>query len=413
MNLVADYEIVERQTGRWHAGGEILVSRMLSLRAGNDNGAVTLGVALARLSVGSNTFELDYGYADDHIDQSASHRVSFVLRFGKPQEEIALLNSRKKKTAEPPPEPLAEAEPNETQVLTVEKNLPAEKSEMAAMELEPYEAAKTTFEKILSEENLEATAATTASSEDIGVTTYEKDGLTVTRATAAEEAGEIAASFASDERSAGTVFETPFKESLTATKSTPDEAAEPMTAILPNEPSEMTFEEKMAALQSPSSTDETSEAPAGRNILEGQNQVTPAKMTVYENEGLPAAPNDEPAATPKIIYGSKKGVTIPEIAPGKRVGHSLAALFEAQVIEARPAFWIINLGEREGFNTDMMVEIYEPTPDNETGRSYGTAQALEVRSRYSIVKIVEVRSKERPLAGQKVVLKYLYPAVNY
>ncbi|MGH7602234.1 MAG: hypothetical protein ACREOI_38200, partial [bacterium] len=132
------------------------------------------------------------------------------------------------------------------------------------------------------------------------------------------------------------------------------------------------------------------------------------------NESMRTAPqNGMDVETPRITYGDKNGLTIPAIAPGKRLGHSLAALFEAQVIEARPAYWIINLGERAGFNADMMVEIYQPTPEGETGRAYGIAQPVDVRSLYSVIQITKRRSKHVPAAGEKVILKYLYPAVDY
>jgi hypothetical protein len=147
-----------------------------------------------------------------------------------------------------------------------------------------------------------------------------------------------------------------------------------------------------------------------------QNEAAFTEVKTFEKDGLEVSkpvPSNEVAVTPKVTYGNRNGLTIPQIAPGRRLGHSLAVLFEAQVIEARREYWIINLGEREGLNAEMMVEIYEFTPDHETGRSYGTAQALEVRNRYSIVKIIDGRSKSRPGAGEKVILKYLYPAVNY
>jgi hypothetical protein len=208
------------------------------------------------------------------------------------------------------------------------------------------------------------------------------------------------------------------------------------TSLAPTpEAPELTFEEKVTQLEAQTNADKSgnAETAARQNgetapILMASAAAEPtleARMALLDaqaNSSATSPANENPVAmpqngmdaeTPRITYGDKNGLTIPAIAPGKRLGHSLAALFEAQIIEARPAYWIINLGERAGFNADMMVEIYQPTPDGDPGRAYGVAQPVEVRSLYSVIQITRRRSKHVPAAGEKVILKYLYPAVDY
>ncbi len=372
MNLTADYEILEQQAGRWHAGWEIFLGSMIGLRAGNDNGAVTLGASLMRLAVGNNLFEVDYGFANDAIDQSASHRVAFLLKFGSPELEIAALSKRKKK-AKPAPEEsslaaVVEEKPEEQLHFQIENAAPA-------TEPAPKLPQRSTFEQILSAEEEMAPAAQSPG------TMITKDGLLVEKVMPEDE----------------------------------PELAAPDTPPAANDEPEMTFEEKMAALEARTNAGEKTGGETASN--EDMGGGTPAKMITYEKGGLivskSASGDASDEVAPKITYGTQNSLTIPEIVPGKRIGHSLTALFQAQVIEARPAYWIINLGEREGFNADMVVEVYQATPDNETGRSFGVAQPVAVRSRYSIIKIIERGSKDRPAIGEKILLKYLYPAVNY
>ena len=344
MNLLADYELVDRQkSGKLHAGMEILLSNSLGFRAGNDDGVITAGASLMRLNVGSSALEIDYGFANDHLEQNSAHRVSFLLKFGQSSEEIALLNRRKKKADERVEEQLA-AETRSESRLTVEDD-PEESLEAVAKTM-PDETAPTIFEKIISDP-------------DDGILPEEKAGLLVER---------------------------------------PNSEAE-MTSMAQRENAEggVTISETFAAAE--------------------QNEPGETTMVTFEKEGLTVTKAttaaESSAITPKQTFGSNQGLTIPEIEPGKRVGHSLVALFSAQIIEARPHYWIINLGEREGFNTEMVVEIFEATPDDEAGRSLGTAQPYEIRNRYSIVKIIDAKSDNLPSIGKRVMLKYLYPAVSY
>jgi hypothetical protein len=218
-----------------------------------------------------------------------------------------------------------------------------------------------------------------------------------------------------------------------------NENLETMPAPMTTDAAELTFDDKIARLDAQTSAGESAAAetvhhesvdtPPAPRATDAAEPAFEAKMARLDGQtnpgesvGAPTASNESMgmsprngvgAATPPIMYGNKNGLTIPAIAPGKRLGHSVAVLFQAQVIEARPGYWIINLGERAGFNAEMMVEIFEPTPEDEIGRSYGTARPVEVRSLYSVIQITKRRSKRTPAAGEKVILKYLYPAVNY
>lgn len=382
MNITADYEISEQQEGKWHAGWEILLGRMLGLRAGNDHGAVTLGASLMRLAVGNNSFEVDYGFANDAIDQSASHRLAFLLKFGNQEPEIAQSNQGGKKGKQALKEKnlaaVVEERSGEEEGLTVEKSAA---DELATAEPSSEESQRSTFEKILAGEESEGTMAELAPAEQSQGATITKDGLIVEKVMPENEQNEATAQIRRENESAA---------------------------------AEKTFDEKMAMLDAQARAEEKISAESAADEEAG---ATPSQMVTYEKDGLlvsKTAPHDEMATTtPPITYGDKTGLTIPEIVPGRRIGHSLTALFQAQIIEARPTYWIINLGEREGFNADMMIEIHQATPDNETGRSYGVALPVAVRSHYSIIKLTDRRSKDGPVAGEKILLKYLYPVVNY
>jgi len=198
INFAADYEFINSQNGKWHVGWEVLMSEYLNLRAGNDNGSITLGASLVNIAAVNNTLELDYGFSKDPIDQSATHRFAFLLRFRPP-----------------------------------------------------------------------------------------------------------------------------------------------------------------------------SYAPLPNTVI-GSRKVKPLKK--------------QPA---------------PKFAPGKRLG----TFFKASVVEIRPTYWIITLGENQGLTQGMKLELFQALQEeNETGRSYGMAEAFEVRERHAIIKILEPRD-QKPSVGESILLK--------
>ncbi len=201
VNFAADYEFINSQKGKWHVGWEVLMSEYLNLRAGNDNGSITLGASLINIAAVNNTLELDYGFSKDPIDQSATHRFAFLLRFRPPS---------------------------------------------------------------------------------------------------------------------------------------------------------------YAPLPSP---------------VIGSQKIKPLKK--------------QPA---------------PKFAPGKRIGNQTVTFFKASVVELRPNYWIITLGENQGLTQGMKLELFQALPENETGRSYGVAEAFEVRQRHAIIKIIEPR-ENTPAVGEPILLK--------
>lgn len=403
MNLLADYEFNDQQKGRWHAGWEIFLGERFGLRTGSDDGAFTLGASLMRLAIGGNILEVDYGFARDAFDRSASHRLAFLLKFGNSEPGIAPSSKREKKvkpssSEETDYEKILAAREKEKYGLMVEKST---SDELATAEPEPEDSTeRSTFEQILTDNESEAaTAELTFEEKMTQLEAQTNAGESVEAETVSNENVETAPAFMTSDAT-----ELTFEEKLARldapanagegvnTETITNESAETALAPIATDVAELAFEDKIA-------------------MLDAQTNAGAEPVT---NESMGIAPQNEvEVATPQIEYGNKNGLTIPAIAPGKRLGHSLAALFQAQVIEARPAYWIINLGERAGFNADMLVEIYQPTPDDEIGRSYGTAQPVEVRSLYSVIKITKRRSKHAPAAGEKVILKYLYPAVDY
>jgi hypothetical protein len=484
MNLAADYEFNDQRKGRWHAGWEIFLGERFGLRTGSDDGAFTLGASLMRLAIGGNILEVDYGFGRDALDQSASHRLAFLLKFGNSAFGIAPSSKREKKvkpaSEETNYEKILAAREKEKYGLMVEKSA---SGELATAEPEPEGATeRSTFEQILADDESEGTTAELAPEEENQSATLPEVDLPVENVIPEDERNEITpeaapkqrsdtAELAFDERIARLDAQTNAGESVNA-ETVSSENVETAPALMTTEATELTFEEKIARLDAQANTGtvsqenvETVPAPMATDMAEltfedkiamldaqtnagegfaaetaskvngetaSRPMATAATEPTFEemmarldtqanaganpaaNESMRTAPqNGMEVATPQIKYGNKNGLTIPAIAPGKRLGHSLAALFQAQVIEARPAYWIINLGERAGFNADMMVEIYQPTPDDETGRAYGTAQPVDVRSLYSVIKITKRRSKRVPAAGERVILKYLYPAVDY
>jgi hypothetical protein len=476
MNLAADYEFNDQQKGRWHAGWEVLWRERLGLRTGSDDGAFTLGASLTRIAIGSHVLEVDYGFARDAFDRSASHRLAFLLKLGNSEFGIAPSPRREKKmkplSEETDYDKILAAREKAKNGLMIEKNA---SGELATAEPEPEATSeRSTFEQILTGDESEETTAAPALEEEN--TSPPEGDLPVQNVVAEDERNKIAPEQSNEtaepdfaERIARLDAQTNAGEKAGA-QPVPHENVETALAPMATETAELTFEEKMARLEAQTNAGESGNAEiASRENVETSPELTfeekiaqleaqtnagkssGAENTAKRNGAAVSIPSEtaaaeptleermalleaqgntgaEPAAyenmrtapqngmnveTPRMTYGNKNGLTIPAIAPGKRLGHSLAALFEAQVIEARPAYWIINLGERAGFNADMMVEIYQPTPDGDTGRAYGVAQPVDVRSLYSVIQITKRRSKHVPAAGEKVILKYLYPSVNY
>jgi len=201
INFAADYEIIDQQKGQWHVGWEVLMSEYLNLRAGNDNGSITLGASLVNIAAVNNTLELDYGFSKDPVDQTATHRFAFLLRFRPP-------------------------------------------------------------------------------------------------------------------------------------------AYAPMP-----------------------------------NSVIGSQKIKPLKK--------------QPA---------------PKFSPGKRLGIQSETFFKASIVEIRPHYWIITLGENQGLNVGMRLELFQALQENETGRAYGKAEAFEVRQRHAIIKILEP-SSHVPAVGESILLK--------
>lgn len=434
MNLAADYEFNDQQKGRWHAGWEIFLGERFGVRTGSDDGAFTLGASLMRLAIGHNILEVDYGFARDALDRSASHRVAFLLKFGnsaareKETHGLMIEKSASGKSATMGPEP--EESPERT---AFEQILDGDESEEAIGALAPQEesAAMTTAAiELTFEEKMAQLDAQTNARERADAETVSNENVETTPALMASEATELTI----EEKIALLDAQATAGEGINV-ETVSQEHVETAPASMATGMSELMFEDKIAMLDAQTNTGEsvhaetafrkngeTASMPMATEAAEPTFEERIALLDAQANAGAGPAANKSMRTAPQngmevatlpITYGNKSGLAIPAIAPGKRLGHSLAALFQAQVIEAHSAYWIINLGERAGFNADMMVEIYQSTPDDETGRSYGTAQPVDVRSLYSIIKITRRRSKRLPAAGEKVILKYLYPAVDY
>lgn len=99
LRLSADYEISSQANGKWLAsdveggewrsGGELWMGKVLALRAGMNRNNPAYGASLA-VPTGNSAFQIDYSFANDAIDAFATHRVSVVLKFGKPRPEEAV-----------------------------------------------------------------------------------------------------------------------------------------------------------------------------------------------------------------------------------------------------------------------------------------------------------------------------------
>lgn len=94
LRLSADYEISSQtngkwlasdvENGEWRSGGEIWMGKILALRAGVNRDSPAYGASLAVPS-GNSAFQIDYSFANDPIDAFATHRLTVLLKFGKPQ----------------------------------------------------------------------------------------------------------------------------------------------------------------------------------------------------------------------------------------------------------------------------------------------------------------------------------------
>jgi hypothetical protein len=83
VNLSVDYEIIARQGGKWHAGGELDFGNKLVLRVGNDGGALAFGVALLP-PVSRQTLAVEYGLSQDPIGPGLAHQFSLLLKLNQP-----------------------------------------------------------------------------------------------------------------------------------------------------------------------------------------------------------------------------------------------------------------------------------------------------------------------------------------
>jgi hypothetical protein len=83
VNLSVDYETVARQDGKWHAGGEFDLGHKLVLRAGNNAGALGVGVSLLP-PVSRQTMIIEYGLSQDPIGPGFAHQFSFMLKLNQP-----------------------------------------------------------------------------------------------------------------------------------------------------------------------------------------------------------------------------------------------------------------------------------------------------------------------------------------
>jgi hypothetical protein len=83
VNLGVDYEIVARQNGKWHAGGEFDFGHKLVLRAGNSGGDLAFGVSLLP-PVSRQVMIIEYGLTQDPIGNGFAHQFSLLLKLNQP-----------------------------------------------------------------------------------------------------------------------------------------------------------------------------------------------------------------------------------------------------------------------------------------------------------------------------------------
>jgi hypothetical protein len=88
ITLGVDYEIVSRQDGKWHAGGEFDLGHKLVLRAGNNAGALAFGVSLLP-AVSRQTMIIEYGLSQDPLSPGFAHQFSLLLKLNQPARPAA------------------------------------------------------------------------------------------------------------------------------------------------------------------------------------------------------------------------------------------------------------------------------------------------------------------------------------
>ena len=77
-----DYEQVQDQASRLHAGVEVAIKYGTGLRLGFDDGQIAAG-AFLNVPLGPNSFQVDYSFGQDPIDRTFGHRASLLIRFSK------------------------------------------------------------------------------------------------------------------------------------------------------------------------------------------------------------------------------------------------------------------------------------------------------------------------------------------
>ena len=77
-----DYEQVQDQASRIHAGLEVALKYGVGFRLGYDSGHIAAG-AFVGVPLGPNSIQVDYSFGQDPIDRTLSHRASLLIRFSK------------------------------------------------------------------------------------------------------------------------------------------------------------------------------------------------------------------------------------------------------------------------------------------------------------------------------------------
>lgn len=113
LRLSADYEISSQANGKWLAsdleegewrsGGEIWMGKILAVRAGLNRNNPTYGASLAAPS-GNSAFQVDYSFANDPIDAFATHRLTVLLKLGKPRSVETARQEVSREPARPAPQ---------------------------------------------------------------------------------------------------------------------------------------------------------------------------------------------------------------------------------------------------------------------------------------------------------------------
>lgn len=113
LRFTADYEILSQANGKWLAsdlkegawrsGGELWMGKVLALRAGMNRDSPAYGASLAVPS-GNSAFQIDYSFANDPIDAFATHRLTVLLKFGKPRPEETARQELPREPARPAPQ---------------------------------------------------------------------------------------------------------------------------------------------------------------------------------------------------------------------------------------------------------------------------------------------------------------------